>query len=197
MNDNDSLAGWVELANAGDAAAQAELWERFFPQLLKLARARLQGRGLRIGDEEDVVASVFQSYFRGAQENRFPDLRGRDSLWRLLSRMTQRKAIDWLRHAERQKRRAFGQSAIGQAGAAMPLDDVPGNVRSPLLEVVAIDECRRLMELLTPELRAIAVLKFEGYTNREIAAQQTCSIATVERRLGLIREIWSDSEQNG
>ena len=79
----------------------------------------------------------------------------------------------------------------------MPLDDGPGNVRSPLLEVVAIDECRRLMELLTPELRAIAVLKFEGYTNREIAAQQTCSIATVERRLGLIRQIWSDSEQNG
>ena len=66
MNDNDSLAGWVELANAGDAAAQAKLWDRFFPQLLEAGTGEATGRGLRIGDEEDVVASVFQSYFRGS-----------------------------------------------------------------------------------------------------------------------------------
>jgi RNA polymerase sigma factor (sigma-70 family) len=193
---NDSIDLWVQLASAGDQTAQTELWDRFFPQLLRLARTRLQGRALRIGDEEDVVISVFQSFFRGAEENRFPDLRGRDNLWRLLSRMTQRKAIDWLRHTQRLKRLSLGESAIAHGDTPLSMADLPGNTRNPMLEVIAIEECRRLMEILSPELRLIVMLKFDGFTNQEISFQQKCSLATIERRLKLIREIWSDSEHH-
>lgn len=193
MDDHDSVAMWVELARAGDADAQRALWERFFPELVRLARLRLQGAPRRVADEEDVALSVFQSFFRGAQENRFPDLRGGDSLWRLLSRMTHRKAIDALRRSTRQKRRSVGESALagadttGRAG----LDGLPAAAPTPLLELIVADECRRLLELLKPELRQIALLKLDGYSNQEIADRQACSLATVERRLKLIREIWS------
>ncbi len=195
-NPNDSIDLWVQLASAGDQTAQSELWDRFFPQLLRLARTRLQGRAMRLGDEEDVVISVFQSFFRGAQENRFPELRGHDNLWRLLSRMTQRKAIDWLRHTQRQKRLSLGESAIAQGDIPLSMADLPDTTRNPMLELIAIEECRRLMEILTPELRLIAMFKFNGYTNQEIALQQQCSLATIERRLKLIREIWSESEHH-
>lgn len=195
MKSGDSVHEWIEGAEKGDSGSQEEIWARFFPELLRLARRHLQGR-LRVGDEEDVVLSVLQSYFVGAQENRFPEVRGGDELWRLLSRMTHRKAIDWLRHAGRQKRFAVGESALNLDAEHQPMSEVAGETRNPLLEIVAIDECRRLLSLLTTELQAIALRKLEGYTNQEIAGQLTCSLATVERRLKLIRDIWSQSEQN-
>lgn len=91
----------MELARDGDPEAQQQLWNTFFPQLVALAQRRFSGLRIPLGDEEDVALSVLNSFFGHASENRFPDLRGQDSLWRLLSWMTHRKAIDWLRHSRR------------------------------------------------------------------------------------------------
>lgn len=53
-------------------------------------------------------------------------------------------------------------------------------------------ECERLLDLLNDEnLRSLALLKLEGYTNEEIAVQLGCARRTVQRRLSLIQEIWS------
>ena len=48
-----------------------------------------------------------------------------------------------------------------------------------------------LLELLDGDMRHIALLKLEGYTNEEIAAAMGCSLPTVERRLRLIRKAWN------
>jgi DNA-binding CsgD family transcriptional regulator len=40
-------------------------------------------------------------------------------------------------------------------------------------------------------LRSVAVWKMEGYSNAEIAAKLGRSECTVERKLNLIRQIWS------
>jgi DNA-directed RNA polymerase specialized sigma24 family protein len=48
---------------------------------------------------------------------------------------------------------------------------------------------RLLAKLPTEELRAIALARLEGHTNAEIAARQGCTLATVERRLRLIRAV--------
>ena len=58
------------------------------------------------------------------------------------------------------------------------------------------ESCRRLLEMLsTQELRDVAVWKLEGYTNEEMTAKmkngQGRSLATVERKLALIRAIWA------
>ena len=53
------------------------------------------------------------------------------------------------------------------------------------------DECRRLLESLPePELRIIALLKVEGYTNEEIASQLDCVPRTIERKMSRIRLLW-------
>ena len=52
------------------------------------------------------------------------------------------------------------------------------------------ENCARLLDRLEPELRQIAQLRLDGYTNAEIAAQLGCALRTVERRLELIRRIW-------
>jgi DNA-directed RNA polymerase specialized sigma24 family protein len=40
-------------------------------------------------------------------------------------------------------------------------------------------------------LRRIALLKLEGYSNKEIAQQLGCALRTVENRLMLIRSLWA------
>jgi DNA-directed RNA polymerase specialized sigma24 family protein len=53
------------------------------------------------------------------------------------------------------------------------------------------DEYRRLLDRLGDDkLRKLALLKMEGYTSAEIAKQFGCAVATVERRLRLIRGTW-------
>jgi DNA-directed RNA polymerase specialized sigma24 family protein len=47
-----------------------------------------------------------------------------------------------------------------------------------------------LLLLDNEELRRIAVLKMEGYTNQDIAEHLGCAPVTVERRLKLIRKSW-------
>jgi len=60
----------------------------------------------------------------------------------------------------------------------------------PKAEEAAIlaEEVEKLLgQLQDPRLREAAVWKLEGYSNAEIAARQTCSERTVERRFGIIR----------
>jgi DNA-directed RNA polymerase specialized sigma24 family protein len=84
------------------------------------------------------------------------------------------------------------ESALGPPDGG-DLDAVEDSEPTPELAAEAADEVRRLLALLPDEeLRRIALAKLEGRTNAEIAAQLPCALATVERRLGLIRRIWNE-----
>src|SRR5262249_33994778 len=50
---------------------------------------------------------------------------------------------------------------------------------------------RRLEALADPELRWIALLRLEGYTNREIADFHDCTERSIERRMERIRSKWT------
>jgi RNA polymerase sigma factor (sigma-70 family) len=176
---------------AGDEQAVEVIWDRFFPQLVRLARRQLAGQRRSDADEEDAALSAFASFCKAARQNRFPNLRDRESLWRLLSQMTRRKVVDLLRRRQRSKRgkdRVRGDSALRYPGG---LGQVPDDGITPELCALLHDECRRLLDLLgDPRLQQLALLKGDGYTNKEIADQMHCSVATVERRLRLIRKKW-------
>jgi len=48
--------------------------------------------------------------------------------------------------------------------------------------------------LESPELKAIALHKMEGYTDAEIAKMHDCARRTVVRKLGVIRSLWTERE---
>jgi DNA-directed RNA polymerase specialized sigma24 family protein len=50
--------------------------------------------------------------------------------------------------------------------------------------------------LKNEELRSVAVWKMEGYTNAEIAAKLGCVEGSVERKLRVIRTLWSRKEND-
>ncbi len=198
MTDSNSISIWLEEVKHGDDEAARQLWERYFPYLVRLARKRLAGVPRRLEDEEDVALSAFESFCRAADKGRFPDVHDRHSLWRLLSRITHRKAVDLVRRT----RTGMGDARVrtGLSGSktstAQPAALVVDENATPDLAVMLADEVRRLMQMLPDEeLRTIAVAKMEGYTNQEIAERLGCAERTVERRLKYIRAIWKEEYQ--
>ena len=199
MSAEGSVTRWVDQLKAGDQAAARELWERYFQRLVALGRAKLQGHARRVADEEDVALSAFDSFCRGAEQGRFPQLEDRDNLWRLLVVITTRKAADLVQHDRRQKRgggKVHDEAAV--LGLTCSWDEAPGLEgvigKEPTPEYAAqvAEECQRLLGRLgDAQLRSIAVWKMEGYTNAEIATKLDCVPSTVERKLRLIRERWA------
>lgn len=154
-----------------------------------MARLRLQGSNVAFSDEEDVVVSVFESFYRAAGNGRFPNLSDRNDLWRLLLKMAARKIIDKHRHSQRIRRGGEEDilPMIGDNDRA--IIQVIGNAPSPEMVLMMTESCDQLLGHLKDEkLKEIAIGKMEGYSNAEIAARCNCSERTIERRLHLIRE---------
>jgi DNA-directed RNA polymerase specialized sigma24 family protein len=200
MSSTGSVTTWIEQLRAGNRAAAQPLWERYFSRLVGLARRKLEGLRRCAADEEDVALSVFDSFYRAAEQGRFPQLADRNNLWELLVVITVRKAIDLRQRATRQKRgggKVAGESALdGLLGSeeGRGIEQVVGAEPAPELAARVADEMQRLLGLLpTEEVRAVALLKLESYTNAEIAARLGCAEVTVERRLRLIRSLWKES----
>src|SRR5580704_19580705 len=102
MSSPDSIMHWLELLRTGNQAAAQELWERYFQRLVFLARAKLRGAISGAVDEE--ALSAFDSFCRGARQDRFPQLQDRNDLWKLLFVITARKATALVRRELRMKR---------------------------------------------------------------------------------------------
>src|SRR5262245_39829729 len=107
MSSEGSITRWVTALKGGDTAAAQPLWERYYRQLVALARQKLQAARRREADEEDVGQNPFHSFFQGLAGGRFPQLHDRDNLWRLLVVITARKALDQLAH-QHSKRQGGG-----------------------------------------------------------------------------------------
>jgi DNA-directed RNA polymerase specialized sigma24 family protein len=198
MSSGGSVTHWIRELQAGNQLAAQRLWEKYFHRLVRLADTRLKHLPRRAADEEDVALSAFDSFCRGAEQGRFPQLSDRDDLWQLLVMLTGRKAADLVQRECRQKRgggKIRGDSAFASpqdsTGGEVGIDQVIGSEPSPEFAAQVADECRHLLALLDdPELRAIALWKMEGYTNAEIAQKLGYVTVTIERRLRLIRGIW-------
>jgi DNA-directed RNA polymerase specialized sigma24 family protein len=191
-----SVTAWIDQLRAGDHAAAQPLWEGYFQCLVRLAREKLRRRlPTAMAGAEDVALSAFDSFCRGAERGRFPQLADRDDLWRLLFVITERKAIDLVKH-ERAIRRGGGKtrhegSLAGDSSITPAFDRIASHDPTPELSAQVADECRRLLDALGNEtLRAVAIAKMEGYTNEEIGKRQQCAVPTVERKLSRIRKIW-------
>jgi DNA-directed RNA polymerase specialized sigma24 family protein len=198
MKDTGSLSLLLEQLKAGQQAALGALWERSFGRLVDQAHQQLRGRPLGVADAEDVALSAFDSFHRGVGRGRFPRLEDRNDLWQVLLLLLRQKAINLLKHETRQKR---GGGKVQQFSALPETDSqssghaamqCAGAVQTPAVTAEAEEEFRHLLDMLgDDELRMIALCKMESYSNEEIAGRLDCSLATVERRLNLIRKIWS------
>jgi DNA-directed RNA polymerase specialized sigma24 family protein len=173
------------------------LWQRYFHELVELARARLGTTPRRVSDEEDVALSVLRCLYDGAPRGQFAALVNRQELWQLLAAITIRKVIDHQRYLTKQKRgggRVRGDSVLqGYDGdlSGADFDDILGDNATPEVLAIAAEEFQRLMVLLDDDrLRQIAQSKLDGFTNEEIAQRLGLTARSIERKLQQIRKAW-------
>ena len=186
------ITQWIDEVREGDSTAAEKIWEQYYHRLVSMARQRLQGATLAVSDEEDVAISVFESFYRAAENGRFPDLNSRDDLWKLLLRMSARKIVDRHRYANRARRQADLVS-LHQGDDDTAMIDVIGKEPSPELVATMAESCEQLLGHLDDDgLRSIAIGKMEGYSNAELAEKYDCSERTIERRLSLIRRKFTE-----
>jgi hypothetical protein len=194
-----SVTHWLRLLQAGDHRGARPLWERYFQLLVGRARASLRGAPCRGADGEDAALGAFDSFCRGAEQGRFPDLDDRHDLWRLLVLLTAGKVARMVRGELRQKR-GEGQVwteadlfGMGEAEGESVLEQVIGQEPTPEFAAHLAEECQQLLDKLgTDELRSIAVWQMEGYTVDEVAGKLGRSSRTVARKLQLIRGLWRE-----
>ena len=180
---------------AGISTAENRLWERYFDQLARLCHARLSSLPSRGVDGEDVALSVLDTFIRRSQRGEFPNLRDRRELWSLLFAIALRKSSKVRKHESAKKRGSGSVVAenllVGSdTSEGWSLDLVMG--KEPVPELVAafadtMDQLRAIIPEM--QLRFVAQLKLEGYTNDEIAHRANCSVATVERRRTIDQDI--------
>ena len=191
-----SVTKLIQKVKDHDPEAAGGIWKRYFERLLPRARAKLQTGPARVVDEEDVLVSVFDRFFRAAGEGRFDRLNDRDDLWQILLMLTDRKVIDSQRHASAEKRGSG--HVIGESQMPVDLTELQELVdHEPTPEVVAIfneNLSWAIHRLSDDKTREVAILKLEGYNNREIAEKLSISNSSVERKLRVIRTVWQETK---
>ncbi len=192
MSVTGSVSHWLATLQEENSSSLGKIWNRYHVPLLERARLWLGRFPRRMADEEDLVASAFDSFFTSARRCRFPSLKSRRDLWRLLLCITERKMINLVR-SERCQKRGGGQVRGGSAmqdSEGLDFRWIGHVTGSPLDDAVVRDTFEKLMASVDENMRQMVVLKLEGYEVVEIARRVARSVATVERRLRIIRDRW-------
>lgn len=198
--DDDLITIWIDELRGMDDSAAEKLWRHFMSSLLLAAKARLCAQSRRVYDEEDAVQSAFHSVCAGIREGKFPDLHDRNSLWGLLLRVTSLKVAQRHRFDRRQRRdhrRTLTDSIFANSPEAVGAIATCAQSREPSAEFVTqlVEVSEILFERLAdPDLRQVAQLRMDGYTDTEIAQKMLCSRRTVQRRIEVIKRHWENLE---
>ncbi len=192
-----SVTRMIVGVKAGADEAVEKLWERYSRRIIGLARVRLRGTSRMAANEEDVANSAFGSFCVRAARGEFPRLDKRDDLWRLVARITARKAVHLVEHEHRLKRGSglviahTDLDGSNNGDGSAQLLQIEGLDPTPEFAATMAEECQRLLDSLGDDtLRQVALWKADGYTDEEIAGHLNCSRRTVARKLDLIREMW-------
>eukprot|EP00913_Durusdinium_trenchii_P013358 g12539.t1 len=170
-----------------DEPTATELFGSFAHRLTALARSRLGADVQRKVAPEDVVQSVFRSFFIRNADGDF-DLPDWDSLWSLLTVITVRKCAvqgRYFRRDCRDVRREVNDTTTEPT--ADPVWDFVSRDPTPLECVTIAETVDHLMKDLGERDAEILQLRLQGRTYSEISERIGCAVRTVRRTLSAIR----------
>ena len=191
MKNEDPRTGWsslvlLEQVREGDEPATEALFSRYYKRLTSLARSRLSARLARRIDPEDIVMSVYRSFFVGARAGRFTLNCGGD-LWRLLSAVTRHKLSRQIRHNMADRRSVDNEVPIDQVKEARIRERQ--HAATPEQAVAVADELEWIFRHLDGGARRILELRLQGAQLSEVAQATGRSERTVRRTLAQVRSL--------
>lgn len=176
MAEGDSFAAWMLRLRDGDDAAAREVFQRYSGRLLGLARSRLESWLRHKVDPEDVVQSVYKSFFTRYDQGQF-DFETWNDLWNLLTVMTLRKCLNQAEYYRAQRRDVACETAGDERHGNEIMDPEPTPHQAALLT----ETVTQLFRGLDADDRAIIRLSLQGFTVVEISAQLGFAERTVRR----------------
>jgi RNA polymerase sigma-70 factor (ECF subfamily) len=177
-NDHDLL--WR--ARDGDQDAARQLYFRYAKRLNRLVERQCSAGLARRAGVEDIVQSVFGSFFRRIRRGSY-DVPDGDDLWKLLLVIALhkiRKRAAYHHAAKRDAHRTTGGEAAWRHLELRPDD---GQSRDGYF-VLVVEE---ILEQLAPQAREMVRLRIDGHEIGEVARKMGRSRRTVERTLQEIR----------
>jgi RNA polymerase sigma-70 factor, ECF subfamily len=167
----------------GSEDAATQIYLRYAHRLRALARAQSSPDLARCVDAEEMVQSVFGSFFRGAK-NGYYDVPEGEELWRLflVIALNKIRAKGAFHHAAK---RDVRMTVNGASLEMCPQSVREGDASAMQVLQLSIEEA---LDDLPPEHRELVELRIEGYQVDEIAARVKRSKRSVERMLQGVRK---------
>lgn len=165
------IADVLQRVDRQDTAPLDKVFEAYYPELKKIARARLRGSGLH--GHMQTTALVHDSYLKLAAG---PDLSFVDRLqfFAYASRVLRSIVVDLVRE----------QRALRRGGDAdiVTLDTAAGEGIAPSVDIEAVNDAMEDLARLDPPLARLVEMRFfGGMTEEEIAQALGVSSRTVSR----------------
>jgi RNA polymerase sigma factor (sigma-70 family) len=172
---------------AGDQQAARQVFERYVQRLIALASARLGGKFRRKVDPEEVVQSVFNSFFHRHRDDQY-ELTSWDGLWGLLAAITIHKCGHKIEHFQA-ARRDLAKEASSPLVTDESRSDWEAIAGEPTAEQVAIldETIVSLLRELDERSGQIFLLVLQGWSTEEIGNEVRCSERTARRVLNRVR----------
>jgi RNA polymerase sigma-70 factor, ECF subfamily len=170
----------------GDAFAAAQVFHRFAHRLIALAQRRLDRFTRRKVDPEDVLQSVFRSFFVRHADGQF-QLADWGSLWGILVVLTLRKCGRRIHHFRAACRNVGRETALS-AGPSQDEGELLAEEPTPAEAAALADLVEQLLKRASPDDRPILTLCLDGFTHAEIATQVGCTERTVRRVVARARQ---------
>jgi RNA polymerase sigma-70 factor, ECF subfamily len=183
MHESKENLDLIALWRAGDQNAAQQVFDRYAARLLALARKRISQRIASRVDAEDVVQSVFRTFFHRAKEGRF-EFEDQDDLFKLLVRITVHKTLRQVEYHKAGKRDASMETPQGDDASSERMQHFLSREPSPDTEAAFLDQLEHFLCQLKPQERRILEMRLQGYSNDEITAE----LGIIDRRIRRIIE---------
>jgi RNA polymerase sigma-70 factor (ECF subfamily) len=167
---------------ASDAPGRA-LFEQFSRRLIGLARSQLDVRLKHKVDPEDVVQSVYKSFFRRYGEETIAT-QGSDGLWSLLTLITLRKCSDRARYYRAERRNVAQEAAVAASAEDEYWREAVGREPTPEEAASLAETVEQVLASIDADERPIIELSLQGYSTQEISEQ----LGRAERSVRRLRE---------
>ena len=174
------LSRWKD----GDEAAARVVFERYARRLAALAEKHLSQKLAARVDGEDIVQSVFRTFFKRSARGEF-HIQKSAEIWQLLVTITLAKVRSEARRHTADKRDVNAESpAALEAWLPQAINTEPGPDEAAAL----VDQIESLLKNLPDPYYKILSMRLAGHSRTDIATQMNVSRQTVHRSLTILQQ---------
>jgi RNA polymerase sigma-70 factor, ECF subfamily len=191
MSEDRSFDNLMARLRTGDNDAATKVFNRFANRLIELARRRLAPEVRQKLDPEDVLQSVFRSFFAHQAAGQITGLESWDSLWSWLAVITLRKCGKRTDYFFSERRDVHREVPVEPCHDDESDSDngTSSDEPTPSEAAMLTETVEQLMSRFEGRHREILSLILQGHAVREISLQVGCTERMVYRVLDRVKEM--------